>query len=512
MSEETTPLIHSHPPHHHLPALKVRLVQVICAVLWCLFAAGPVFGFAALKPVLISQGVYHEMCPVNQLGKDTAVCVEQDLKLNMMFTFAAVITNATALIVGRVLDTQGPRITGIIGSVILFASALLFGNGKNIHFIDAYLFGYIGLAFGGPFVFISCFQLANSFPGNSGLILAVLTGAFDSSSALFLIYRIVFQNDYVKNLTLQRFFSWYLIVPVFILVCQLSIMPSESYKTVETIVKIGETGIDETGLPIDSSDARYQSEEIESIERGRSRRSSISAKSVYEEIANEQLKAKTGGVFGVLHSRSVMEQCKTPWWYLMCLFTTIQMLRINYFVATIKSQMVYYFDLETATIINKFFDVALPLGGIVSIPFIGLILDNAETLTTLKVLLGVTLTIGVSGIIDNQYIQYFGILLLVIYRPFYYTAVSDYCAKIFGFKTFGTVYGAMICISGLMNVFQTELDNLTHFTFEMNPTPVNLLLISCTVLFGFLMVYYVQSEEKKLKKKTIIEEAISESL
>lgn len=508
---ESSPLLVPQGSRAALPSLRVRIVQVTCAVFWCLFAAGPVFGFAALKPVLIAQGVYGELCNVDSdsvntimntngsfgLTSGVGACMAQDLKLNAMFTYAAVVTNATALIVGRILDTQGPRVTGIIGSAILAVSALLFANGKSIQVLDAHLLGYIGLAFGGPFVFISCFQLANSFPGNSGLVLALLTGAFDSSSALFLFYRIIYQNDYISNLTIHKFFSLYLVVPLFILLCQLFVMPAQSYKTVETIVKIGETGLDETGLPIDPQDSRYGAADVDAHERGRSRRSSLSGKSVYEELADENLKAKSKA-YGVLHDLSPSSQCVSPWWFLMCLFTTIQMLRINYFVATVRSQMTHYFDSEIAVSINKFFDLALPLGGVFSVPFIGLILDNADTLTTLKVLLGVSLTIGVAGLSSLQPVQYAGILLLVVYRPFYYTAVSDYCAKVFGFKTFGTVYGAMICVSGMMNVFQTYLDNLTHFTFKMDPTPVNLLLLGFTLVFGISMIWYVQTEEKRL--------------
>lgn len=481
-------------------------------MLWCLFAAGPVFGFAALKPVLIAQGVYKDVCKVAVDSKDIdvfeATCVEQDLKLNLMFTLAAVITNATALLVGSILDTYGPRITGILGSIFIFLASLLLSNGSKITIVDPYLYGYIMLAFGGPFVFISCFQLANSFPGKSGLILALLTGCFDTSSALFLFYRVVYQNDYIKNLTLGKFFSYYLVVPIFILLCQIFIMPHESYKTVENIAKIGETGLDENGLPLDPEDSRYQAEEIATVEQVRSRRGSIkSMKSVYEEIADNQLKEKSGGVFGVLHSKTIIEQFKSPWWYIMCLFTTIQMLRINYFVATISSQMEYYFNPATAIKINKFFDVALPVGGIFSIPFIGLILDNLSTYTVLSILLCISTAIGFFGMTTLLSLQYIGIILLVLYRPFYYTAVSDYCVKVFGYHTFGTVYGAIICFSGMMNLLQTMLDNATHFTFKSNPNPINTLLVALTVVFGISMLVFIKSQKKKIYRELIIEEA-----
>src|SRR3569833_3804160 len=49
--------------------------------------------------------------------------------------------------------------------------------------------------------------------------------------------------------------------------------------------------------------------------------------------------------------------------------------RINYFIATIRPQYEAIFgDHEMAVEINGFFDLALPLGGLISIPFIGLFL------------------------------------------------------------------------------------------------------------------------------------------
>ncbi|KAL8651670.1 MAG: hypothetical protein Q9210_003119 [Variospora velana] len=56
-----------------------RLVQVTTAVVYCLFAAGIVFGYAALKPVLLAERVYREYCPkVRTSAAET--CYEQELR------------------------------------------------------------------------------------------------------------------------------------------------------------------------------------------------------------------------------------------------------------------------------------------------------------------------------------------------------------------------------------------------------------------------------------------------
>ena len=75
----------------------------------------------------------------------------------------------------------------------------------------------------------------------------------------------------------------------------------------------------------------------------------------------------SSGVFGVMHGYSAQEQIKSWWFVLTTLLSIIMMLRLNYFMATIGTQYQYIFgSFELADQINKFFDVALPLGGLIS--------------------------------------------------------------------------------------------------------------------------------------------------
>ena len=101
-----------------------------------------------------------------------------------MFTIAAVSTNVVALPVGTILDRFGPRVCGITGAISITIGALLFAFAKELP-LDGYIPGYLFMALGGPFIFISSFQLSNTFPQYSGLILALLTGAFDTRARSF---------------------------------------------------------------------------------------------------------------------------------------------------------------------------------------------------------------------------------------------------------------------------------------------------------------------------------------
>ena len=178
------------------------------------------------------------------------------------------------------------------------------------------------------------------------------------------------------------------------------------------------------------------------------------------------------------------------------------MTRINYFVATIRPQYEAIFgSKEMAVEINHFFDIALPVGGILSIPFIGMILDHTSTVAVLTTLVTVATTIGVLGVLPYMWAAYANVCLFVLYRPFYYTAVSDYSAKVFGFQTFGTVYGTIICLSGLLNFSQSGLDYLFHETFHENPIPVNLILLALGLIVGVALVSYVAIKGKLFRMK-----------
>jgi MFS family permease len=480
-------------------------VQVCVAIIYCLFAAGIVFGYAAIKPVLIDEGVFKELCTAEEQDQHISPCYKQELRLNLMFTVAAVSTNVAALPIGTILDRYGPRVCGIIGSFLLLTGAVLFSFASKVGG-DLYTPGYFFLALGGPFVFISSFQLSNTFPQNSGLILALLTGAFDSSSALFLVFRLLYQAT-GGSLTTHKLFLIYLIVPVFIFIVQVFIMPRDSYKTVSEVVKDYEAEVNAPTPPEVS-----ESERLAHRERRQSSIAEIS--SLLDKSTNtkrqkrEEKKNAKSGVWGALHGYSAWAQIKTPWFVLITLFTVIQMTRINYFVATIRPQERYLLGSEKkAKMVNEFFDIALPVGGVLSIPFIGVLLDNTSTPFALAFLVVIATIIGVLGCLPFTWAAIANVCLFVIYRPFYYTTVSDYSAKVFGFQTFGKVYGLIICLAGLFNFLQSPLDAATHVYFENDPVPVNVVLLSVAVVVGTGLVGYTAWKSRRMERQILEDEA-----
>ncbi|KAL9115967.1 MAG: hypothetical protein Q9227_000335 [Pyrenula ochraceoflavens] len=330
---------------------------------------------------------------------------------------------------------------------------------------------------------------------------------------MFLLFRVAFESTNGK-LDTKKLFLIYLIVPVFILIAQLAIMPSKSYKTVGEIVKEAE---DDVSIPSPEQDPAITDDDMERIQGERRARQESVANEITsllgtsandKQVESENSKNQRSGVWGVLHGYSALEQIKSPWWWLITLFTLVQMTRINYFVATIRPQYEYLLESPSAAKeVNGIFDVALPLGGVLSIPFIGTILDHTSTPFTLALLVTTATVIGILGCLPSFSSAVANIILFVLYRPFYYTAVSDYAAKVFGFQTFGKVYGLIICFAGLFNFIQSPLDAMTHKVFNSDPIPVNVILLSVALLVGGALVAFVTAKSRNLKRDILEDEA-----
>jgi hypothetical protein len=78
---------------------------------------------------------------------------------------------------------------------------------------------------------------------------------------------------------------------------------------------------------------------------------------------------------------------------------------------------------------------------------------------------------------------------------------SDYAAKVFGFATFGTVYGTIICLSGLCTFAQSALQAITHDMFNDNPTPVNLVLAGLGLGIGVILVAFVTVRGRTVREE-----------
>lgn len=484
-----------------------RLGQVISSVIFCFLTAGVVFGYAALKPVLVDNQVYGELC---EDGK--GYCKASDIRMNFMFTLATVVTNGAALPIGSLLDKFGPQKTAIGGSLVFLLGNVVFGLQMSKGVFDTYIIGYVLLALGSPAIFLSQFHLSNAFPAYSGVILAAITGAFDASSVPYLIYRELYQR--LGGVPSIRTFFWvYTAIPVLIILQQLLMGPKSIYdrgtEDVETSPLIHgpdeDDGFDELARARSPRHLHnHLSFEQDPVASGFSR-ISYPANAVATDNEYESAKALDAGkgdaVVGVMYGKGVKEQASSSWFWLIAVYLFVQMIRINWYLATVQSQLEFYTgNTELADTLTKAFTVLLPLGGIIGIPFVGLLLDRRTTLEATLVLVLFGLAFGVLTILPQTAPQLIGIGFLVVLRPLFYTYVSDFFAKVFGFVTFGRLYGLAMTISGFLGLLLTPMDILTqkHLNGNYNPINITLIIVGALTNIAVAVRLYMHTAKGKI--------------
>ncbi|KAI1209560.1 putative MFS transporter [Annulohypoxylon truncatum] len=495
-----------------------RAAQVGFAIIACWFAAGIVYGFASLKPILIAEGVYSDACPPSDEQNDKSSdsgerlpCPAQDMRLNLFFIAASIATNTSSLLAGWVLDRYGRRLCYVISGLFMIAGCLLMGLAFQIPGFDGYLLANILLSLGGTFVFVSSFQLANAFPKHSGIIVAIVTGAFDGSAAIFLFYRLAWEAS-GRTFAPARFFFGYAVVGVLLLAGEWALMPARAYHSTPELERKLEKAQDATRDAHDSDEELRSPTAIRRM-RGARQERRLSKLEQIEELVGDEARREdraqaeadrhaASGVWGVLHGVPAHRQMLTPWFVLLLLLTVLQMLRMNYFIATVRSQYRYLLRSDKlAEDVNHFFDVALPVGGVFATPFIGLLLNNLSVATASAVITLFIALIGVLNCLPQLWAGYATVVAFVLFRPLYYSAVSDFATKIFGFATFGRIYGTITCLSGLVNFVQSGLDALTHGPLEDDPTIINAVMAAVGTVLGVTLTTYIIVQGRLFRAK-----------
>ena len=224
-----------------------------------------------------------------------------------------------------------------MGSTFFALGSLLFAIGSECKLLsnitlrlafDSYIPGYFFMGLGGPFLFISSMHLSNAFPRNSGQVLSILTGSFDASSSVFLLYRLAYQNGF--KVSPQSFFLAYLSFPVLSVLVQLFFMPRDSYKSeFEIVAEAHEAARHEpqetTGLLADNDHLQVpthyaaagavESEIMEAY--GSARRASVFTipkdRRVSYDAIDHHPKIRNP-VTGAMHGKKSLQQIWSPYW------------------------------------------------------------------------------------------------------------------------------------------------------------------------------------------------------
>ena len=393
---------------------RKAILLIALAALETLLMSGVIFGWPAVEAMMLQEGQYSELC--GAVGN--AVCPARNLKFTSIFIAAS---SAFALVFwpsGYVLDRFGPRVSNVLGCALLLLGTLLFAFSDSKSSFDAFLPGYLIMGAAGPSVFLSFLSLSNLFPSRKATVISLFNVMLDASALIFVLLQLVspalFNSPSLSSSPIRVLFLAYAAVPVVSLLAAYWLLPRLSYPSPPGHEGFAEGGGDQAANPFGPE-----------LARGR-----------------------------------FAQQVRSKAFVFALLFTAFQLLRVNFYIGTVSSQLAFLSP-SSAEAWTTAFTLVLPIGGVLSIPIVGWFMDRCSLTTAMTALSVAATAFGVFNAVPVLGVQAVTFVLMAFFRAFLFGGMSSYVAIVFGFANFGQLWGLIMFSSGILNFGSVAIEFAT---------------------------------------------------
>ncbi|XP_072721903.1 equilibrative nucleobase transporter 1 isoform X2 [Ciconia boyciana] len=200
-----------------------RLATLLSGLLECGAFCGVIFGWASLVFVLKDLGYFKDLCqptatpsPNRTLLPD---CSRQDEQFSLVFTIGSFMNNFMTFPMGFIFDRFGTTVARLI-AISLYTSGTLLVAFSTPELAVLLFPAMSMLSVGGILLILTNMQVGNLFGKYRSIIITLYNGAFDSSSAIFLIIKVLYE----RGLSLRAMFlfmaacsAWHLLRTLFLM-------------------------------------------------------------------------------------------------------------------------------------------------------------------------------------------------------------------------------------------------------------------------------------------------------
>ncbi|XP_009461941.1 PREDICTED: solute carrier family 43 member 3 [Nipponia nippon] len=207
--------------------LAKRLGTLLSGLLECGAFCGIIFGWASLVFVLKELGYFQDLCEATTtttLAPNWTLlpnCSRQDEQFSLVFTIGSFMNNFMIFPMGFIFDRFGTAVARLIAISLYTGGTLLVAFSTPE--LSVLLFPAMSmLSVGGILLILTNMQVGNLFGKYRSIIITLYNGAFDSSSAIFLIIKVLYEH----GLSLRAMFlfmaacsTWHLLRTLFLMPC-----------------------------------------------------------------------------------------------------------------------------------------------------------------------------------------------------------------------------------------------------------------------------------------------------
>ncbi|XP_020023227.2 equilibrative nucleobase transporter 1 isoform X1 [Castor canadensis] len=177
--------------------LSLHVATLLTGLLECLGFAGVLFGWASLVFVFKTEHYFKELCEPNagllSNATEQADCKGQDERFSLIFTLASFMNNFMTFPTGYIFDRFKTTVARLI-AIFFYTSATLIIAFTSVDSALLLFLAMPTLTVGGILFLITNLQIGNLFGKHRSTIITLYNGAFDSSSAVFLIIKLLYEQ------------------------------------------------------------------------------------------------------------------------------------------------------------------------------------------------------------------------------------------------------------------------------------------------------------------------------
>ncbi|XP_017354457.1 solute carrier family 43 member 3 [Cebus imitator] len=480
--------------------LPLHLATLLTGLLECLCFAGVLFGWPSLVFVFKKEHYFEKLCEPDAglIGNATeqADCKVQDERFSLIFTIASFMNNFMTFPSGYVFDRFKTTVARLI-AIFFYTTATLIIAFTSAGSAVLLFLAMPLLSVGGILFLITNLQIGNLFGQHRSTIITLYNGAFDSSSAVFLIIKLLYE----KGISLRASF-------IFLSVCS-------TWHVARTFLLMPRGHIPyplppnySYGLCSGNGTTKEEKETAEQENRELQSKEFLSAK---EETPGAGQQQEARSFWSYAFSRRFA-------WHLVWL-SMIQLWHYL-FIGTLNS-LLTNMAREDKELVSSYTNAfAFTQFGVLVAPWNGMLMDRLKqkyqkearktgSSTSVVALCSTVPSLALTSLLSLGFVlcasvpvlplQYLTFILQVISRSFLYGSNAAFLTVAFPLEHFGKLFGLVMALSAVVSLLQFPIFTLIKGPLQNDPLYVNVMLL-LAILLTFVHPFLVYRECRAWKE------------
>mmetsp|Transcript_8968 Transcript_8968/g.22071 ORF Transcript_8968/g.22071 Transcript_8968/m.22071 type:complete len:486 (-) Transcript_8968:451-1908(-) len=448
------------PPLHRHPIKFSRARFTIGAhLLLLLIGSGTVYGYNALRPVLIQDGAFSSDCEGDK------PCDSQKLSLNFVETCCFVLIDVITLPIGFLLDYLGSRWIGLGQAFVYAFGFLCIALASHLKSNALYVMALMFLAWGPGSAYLTALASAKMLHDTSKTHIV--------SALVALCYEVSPMFIYLLQVVIPEYLSFPVAFAIMGIVCTaLSICAGATHLTLEETKAIDVCN----GMVENEHDESKDEEVSESL-----------ARKITDRTRGRESDRNPGSAkgHGERHS-GLLEHVIHPRYLFHLLFMTVVNTKNQFYVATFADQINYFSTEEEALYRNKLFDVGFFVSALFVTPlvivFLGAYGERSDIVFgVLWFMTMIHATFNTFGNTSTEH-QIIAMCIFFALKPLKWAACAEFLHHPpYHLSMYGRLYGIVnvTCAGGAFMIY--PLTKMTYEVFGGDFFIANLILTVCEV-------------------------------